>query len=123
MTFLKKLGHAALETGKVLLGSFLGTVRKDVPIAQEMSGDLLLAIFQQVAQGEISGVRLQLTGAQKRQLVAAVVEQIILRSPIARGKKLLNPTKFRTDVDALVGTCADILNDFEEDGVETRDVA
>lgn len=120
-TFLSKLGKGALIAGKVLVGSFLGSVRKDVPISPEMSADTLLAIFQKVVESEISGQRLGLTGAQKRQAAAIIIEQILLRSPIARGKKLRDPEKFRADVEVLTGACADIWNDFEDDAVETRD--
>lgn len=120
-TFLKALGNAAKEAGKVLVGSFFGSVRKDVPISPEMASDTLLLIFQKVVEIQLGSAREPLTGDQRRRLVSVVIEQIILRSPIARGKKLRDAQKFRDDVEAFTGSVADIWNDFEPDAVETRD--
>lgn len=117
MSFLKKLGLEALKIGQFVIGSYMGAVNKDVAVSP---GDILLAIVEQVVRAEISGTRLQLTGDQKRQLAAAVVEQIILKSALAYKKELADPDKFRADVERLVGAVADLLNDFKDSAVETK---
>ena len=116
MTFLKKLGLEALKVGQFIVGSYMGAVHKDVAVP---AGDTLLAIVEQVVRAEISGTSLGLTGDQKRQLAAAVVEQIILKSALAYKKELADPAKFQADVEKLVGVVADILNDFSDSAVET----
>lgn len=126
MSFLKKLGQIGATVGKLILGQALGAVDRSVQIP--VSGDTLVGIFQEIIKAELvqfvdtNGAPVTLTGVQKRAIAAAAVEQIILRSPIAANRKVTDSVKFRADVTALVGSCADIFNDFHEDAVHTVDV-
>jgi hypothetical protein len=121
-TLLHAIGQVGKDLGKVILGSLFGIVSKDVPMQALPLGDVFLTTLQQIAATQLAGERLGLTGEQKRKFVAALAEQVILRSPIAQGKKLVDPTKFAADVENLVSACAEILHDFDGGAVETKDM-
>lgn len=117
---LSKLKALFVTVGKVLLGQALGAVDPKVQIP--VAGDTLVGIAQEVIKAELAGTKLALTGAQKRAIAAAAVEQILLRSPIGAHRKLTDPAAFEASVNALVGNLADILQNFHADAVETADV-
>lgn len=120
MSFLKALGQVALHGGKAVLGAFFGIIKKDVAVTPSVADDLLVLILQKVAEKELEANVVELTGEEKRDMVAAVIEQAILRSPLVKGKKIRDPQAFRAAVRTLVSGGADLLNSFE-DGVDTQD--
>lgn len=122
MSILSKIKQGLILAGKVLVGHAFGLIDKSVPL-HTFEGDTLVLIAMEIAKGDIQHAALpSLTSEQKRILVAAVIEQIILRSPLGHGKKLRDPVIFREKVRALTGDFADVMNCFDADGLELKDV-
>jgi len=82
------------------------------PAIQNMSDELpgiAAVILQLQAAGELTGA----SGDQKIKMAAVFVSQIVLRSPLAMGKKVSDKAKFDAGIINLTEGVLDIMKSFE----------
>ena len=124
MTFLKKLG-IILAKGVQIAAGFGPMVSA---VAPKYVGNLAIVskslseIAALVAQVEVMGIALGLSGAQKLEAATAAAVNIVLQSAMMVGRTIDNPALFRQGVQKVVNGVVDILNSLKDD-IETTDKA
>ncbi len=78
----------------------------------------MAGIIQQI---EIIGQKMQTPGAQKLQMAAPLVAQVILQSSVLANHKIANSDLFQQGCTKVADGWADILNSLNESGVNAID--
>lgn len=117
-SWLKTVGKIALEVGKVapVVGPIVKVIAPSTaPGVQAVvnHADDLVQVAQIVLQAEAMGQAIQAPGAQKLQMAAPLVAQMLLSSSLLAGKTIADPVKFQFGCQQLAAGMADILNSLE----------
>ncbi len=119
MSFLKKLGVALIEVGKVVpiggpvLAALIPGTKDDAIIAKATG--TLDQLTNIIVTTEAIGAALKLDGQQKLTAATPLFAQAFLQSSILAGREIADPVAFKTGVDEAVAAYVKILNSFKPD--------
>lgn len=123
-SWLKKVGEIAAKGAIAVSGAerFLPVIRAFLPKGAQdelqVIEDTLPKIAKAIEDAEIIGAALQLPGTQKLTAAAPLVGQVLLKSPMFRGKKVQDQALFLRACTKIADGIADLLNSFGADEVE-----
>lgn len=130
VSFLSKLGGYIVKGAAALAGfaPLLETVApKDAGVIQTISADLS-AMANIVVQVEAGAQAIQaaggtITGAQKLQMAAALVQPILIQSNIIAGRKIADPVLLHKAATEIAQGIVDALQSVHEDQAQNMVVA
>ena len=117
MNWLTKIGTVAAKMTAILtgFGPLISAVHPSAAaVVTRVESEIEQAIGI-VAQAEIMGAALKLPGAQKLEMAAPAMAQLILRSSMMAGKKISDPVKFAAGCKAVADGFAQIANSLDGD--------
>ncbi len=130
VSFLSKLGGYIVKGAAALAGfaPLLETVApKDAGVIQTVSADLS-AMANIVVQVEAGAQAIQaaggtITGAQKLQMAAALVQPILIQSNLIAGRKIADPALLQKAASEIAQGIVDALQSVHEDQAQNMVIA
>lgn len=123
MKFLTRLAQIALQaaTGINMAAPFIKAVTPDnVDRMIDQAADTSTEVSQIIAQTEVMGQALGLSGTDKLKAAAPLVANIYLKSAALAGHKVKNPELFKAGCEKSASGWADIMNSLDETDLKDK---